>query len=96
MFINSIHIWSKMLQHFKKIFPLPHETTLRKQISQKIKKYTNCLVDIKGLEQILYEFMGDQKMYVALADDAAIFNMLKKKDVIVDYIATDGDHKYDE
>lgn len=40
--------------------------------------------------------MGDQKMYVTLAVDAAIFNMLKKNDVIVDYIATDGDHKYDE
>lgn len=40
--------------------------------------------------------MGDQQMYVAQADDAAIFNMLKKKDVIVDYIATDGDHKHDE
>lgn len=79
MFINSIHIWPKCYNFIRKYIPLPHETTLRKHISPKIKKYNNSLVDIKGLEQILYEFMGDQKMYVALAVDAAIFNMLKKK-----------------
>ena len=72
----------KCYNFLRKYFPLPHETTLRKHISPEIEKYTNSLVDIKGLEQILHEFIGDQKMNVTLAVDAAAFKNVKGDSIL--------------
>lgn len=49
----------KCYEFFKKYYPLPHETLLRRRISPIINKYVENLIDIKKTEAIINEFLHE-------------------------------------
>ena len=76
---------SKCYSFFRKYFPLPHETLLRKKISPIVQKYVNSLIDTDEIEKILNEFLPDspsEKIHVTLAIDAAAFKEVKGETIL--------------